>query len=144
MFEKLVLTALVGMGCFIVGIAFYLFSKDRITLVLSGLVLISSLFRCYSLYHTVLGKKYEVVKGTCISISKKTFRKYSTINILDDTGIENTLRLGSQSKIKIGFRYRFYFTQGDHLPIGNEYLDTAMSSNHFLGYEELGEFSQQK
>ena len=49
--------------------------------------------------------------------------------------------VGKQSKVKIGYRYRFYFKETQHISLGSEYLNSAMSSDHFLGYEELGEFA---
>jgi len=49
--------------------------------------------------------------------------------------------LGKQLKVKIGYRYRFYFKKTQHISLGNEYLNSAIFSDHFLGYEELGEFS---
>lgn len=141
LFQKVLFTMLIGAGCLIVGAAYYLFSKDGITLALSCLVLIFSLFRSIGLYRTIAKGKYEVVEGTCVSVSQKPMRKHSTVKIMDDAGIETTLRLGKQAKVKIGFRYRFYFNQGNQLSVGSEYFDTALSSNHFLGFEELGEFA---
>mgnify|MGYP000083358065 CR=1 FL=1 len=56
-------------------------------------------------------------------------------------GNMDTMLLGKQSKVKIGYRYRFYFKETQHISLGSEYLNSAMSSDHFLGYEELGEFT---
>lgn len=141
LFQKVLFTTLIGIGCLIVGVAYYLFSKDGITLALSGLVLIFSLFRSIGLYRTIAKEQYEVVEGTCVSLAAKPLRKHTTVKIMDDAGVETTLRLSKQAKIKIGFRYRFYFNQGGQLSVGSEYFDTALSSNHFLGFEELGEFA---
>ena len=44
-------------------------------------------------------------------------------------------------QVKIGYRYRFYFKETQHISLGSEYLNSAISSDHFLGYEELGEFA---
>lgn len=73
----------------------------------------------------------------------KPLRKYRKIKIMDDNGNESTMLLGKQSKVKIGYRYRFYFKETQRISLGSEYLDSAMSSDCFLGYEELGEFSTQ-
>jgi len=59
---------------------------------------------------------------------------------MDDNGIESSLLLGKQTKVKIGSRYRFYFKQGQQLSVGNPYFDTALSSDLLLGFEYLGEF----
>lgn len=140
--QKLLLTALVGIACFLVGAAYYLFSNDGITFALSGLVLIFSLVRNIGLYRTIAKQKYEVIEGTCVRVITKPLRKHFVIKILDDAGLESTIRLGKHAKVKIGFRYRFYFSQSEdgYVLSGNEYFDTALSSSHFLGFEELGEF----
>ena len=49
------------------------------------------------------------------------------------------LLFGKRSKIQIGFRYRFYFKKTQRLTLGSEYFDAALSSDCFLGFEELGE-----
>ena len=51
----------------------------------------------------------------------------------------SALLLGKHSKIQIGFRYRFYFKKTQRLTLGSEYFDSALSSDCFLGFEELGE-----
>ena len=142
--QKVLFTALIGVGCLLVGAAYFIFSKDTITLVLSGFVFAFSIIKSAGLYHTVSKQKYETVEGTCIGVSSKPFRKHFTIKVMDDAGVESSLRLGKQTKVKIGFRYRFYFKQGERLSVGNAYFDTALSSDHFLGFEELGEFTAQR
>ena len=141
--QKTVLTALIGAGCLIIGAAYYIFTKDRIMLSLSGTVFVFSVIRSVGLYYTIANKKYETIEGTCVGVGAKPLRKYYTIKIMDDVGIESSLRLGKQAKIKIGYRYRFYFKQGERLSVGSEYFDTALSSDKFLGFEELGEYISQ-
>jgi len=142
--QKILFTTLIGASCFIVGAAYFLYAKDTMTLALSCLVLLFSLFRSIGLYRTIAKQKYEVVEGTCVGVAAKPLRKHFTVKIMDDAGIESTLRLGKQAKVKIGFRYCFYFnSQGERLSVGSEYFDIALSSNQFLGFEELGEFEKQ-
>ena len=140
LFQKLMFTALIGAGCLIVGLAYYIFSRDNITLALSFLVLTFSMIRSAGLYHIISEKRYDIIDGICVGIKPKPLSKHYTVKIIDDTGVETSLRLGKQTKLKIGFRYRFYFKQGQQLSVGSKYLDAALSSDHFLGFEELGEF----
>ena len=135
--RKLIYTILIGAGCFIVGTAFYLFSKDVITLALSGAVFLFSFIRAAILYYTIAHKKYEELEGTCVGVSVKPLRKYSVIKIMDKNAVESTLRLGKDIRIKIGLKYRFYFSRRFNFTLGNEYFDTVLSSNQFLGFEEL-------
>jgi hypothetical protein len=138
--HKLLFTALIGVGIFIIGTAYFIFSKDTITLMLSGLVLVFSLIKCMGLRNIITKHKYEKVEGTYVGVSSNPFKRQLTVKIMDDNGIESTLKLGKQTKLKIGFRYCFYFKQGKGLSVGNGYFDTALSSDSFLGFEELGEF----
>ena len=92
-----------------------------------------------SYYRVLSEKKYEVVEGTCVGIVPKPLRKFRKIRIMDDEGNESALLLPKQSKVTIGDRYRFYFKQTQRISLGSEYFDAAMSSDCFLGYEQIGE-----
>jgi hypothetical protein len=140
LFQKFLFTILIGVGCLIIGAAYYIFSKDNITLALSFFVFIFSIVRSTGLYNIISKKKYEMIEGTCVSVEKKLFIKQYKIKIIDDNGVETSLRLVKQAKIKTGFRYCFYFRQEERLSSGSEYFDTALFSEHLLGFEELGEF----
>lgn len=110
-------------------------------LFLSLAVFAASVVRALSYYRIITDKSYETVEGVCVSIVPKPLRKYRKIKIVDGDGNESTMLLGKQSRVKIGYRYRFYFKETQHISLGSEYLNSAMSSDHFLGYEELGEFA---
>ena len=137
--RRLILTVLLGFACLLIGLAVFLLSKDKIMLLLSTAVCILSFCRAYTFYRAISKKEYEVVEGTCVGIVPKPMRKYRKIRIMDDEGAESALLLDKHSKIKIGFRYRFYFKSTQRLTLGSEYFDAALSSDCFLGYEELGE-----
>lgn len=142
--RKLFLTCIVGTVCLLVGIAMFLFLKDRMMLFLSLAVCVFSAGKVIDFYRVITGEKYEIVEGTCVAVVPKPLRKYRKIKIMDDNGNESTMLLGKQSKVKIGYRYRFFFKETQHISLGSEYLDSAMSSDHFLGYEELGEFAAEE
>ena len=82
-------------------------------------------------------KDYEIVEGTCSAIAPKLLPKFRKIKITDDEGNETTLLLSKQSKMSIGERYRFYFKKTTRVTLGNEYFDSALSSDCFLGYEPI-------
>lgn len=113
-------------------------------LFLSLAVCVFSAGKAIDYYHVITGEKYEIVEGTCVAVMPKPLRKYRKIKIMDDNGNESTMLLGKQSKVKIGYRYRFFFKETQHISLGSEYLDSAMSSDCFLGYEELGEFAAEE
>lgn len=137
--RKMLLTSIIGIGCLLVGIAFTIFAKDTMMLLLSVAVCGFSLFKTFSMYRVASKKDYEVVEGTCSAIVPKLFPKFRKIKITDDEGNETTLLLSKQSKVSIGERYRFYFKKTMRVTLGNEYFDSALSSDCFLGYEAVGE-----
>ena len=139
--RKLFLTCIIGIVCLLVGIAMFLLLKDRMMLFLSLAVCILSVGKVLEYYRVIAGEEYEIVEGTCVAVMPKPLRKYRKIKIMDDNGNESTMLLGKQSKVKIGYRYRFYFKETQHISLGSEYLDSAMSSDCFLGYEEIGKFA---
>lgn len=139
--RKVFLTGLVGLGCFAVGAGYYLYCRDGTMLLLSGLILLFSLIRATGLHHTITAKKYEIVEGTCVGVSFIPFRRQLRIRIIDADGIETSLCLGKQARVKIGFYYRFFFKDEQPPSLGNEFLDMALVTGHFLGFEELEEFS---
>lgn len=137
--RKMLLTALVGIGCLLVGVAFTIFAKDTMMLILSAAVCGFSLFRTFTMYRVASKKDYDVVEGTCTAIVPKLLPKFRKIKITDNEGNETTLLLSKQSKVAIGQRYRFYFKKTTRVTLGNEYFDSALSSDCFLGYEPITE-----
>ena len=135
--RKMLLTALVGIGCLLVGVAFTIFAKDTMMLILSGAVCAFSMFKAFTMYRVASKKDYEVVEGTCSAIVPKLLPKFRKIKITDDEGNETTLLLSKQSKVSICERYRFYFKKTTRVTLGNEYFDSALSSDCFLGYEPV-------
>ncbi len=138
--QKYRLTCVVGSGCLLVGIAMFLFLKDQTMLMLSLTLFIMCLGKAISYYRIMSEHAYEIVEGTCVAISPKPLRKYRKVKIMDDDGNEGSLLLDKQTKLRIGYRYRFYFKDTPRLTIGNPQFDSALSSDCFLGYEEMGAF----
>ena len=133
--KKTVLTVLIGIACLFIGIAFYIFGKDLIMLLLSIGVFLFSAYKSITLYRIVSKGAYEVVEGVCVSIVPKFFGRYRKIKIVDDEKNERSLMIAKSSKIKVGDDCRFYFTKAERLTIGNEQFDLPDYSDTFLGYE---------
>lgn len=139
--KKMFLTCAVGIGYLLMGIGMSILLKDTIMLFLSLAVCAFSVGKALDYYLIIGGEGYEIVEGTCVAIMPKLLRKYRKIKIIDDDGNESTMLLGKHSRVKIGYRYRFYFKETKRLSVDSEYLDSLLSSDCFLGYEELGEFA---
>lgn len=137
--RKILLTSIIGIGCLLVGIAFAIFAKDTMMLFLSLAVCAFSSYKSFAMFRVASKKEYEVVEGTCSAIVSKLLPRFRKIKITDDEGNEITLLLSKQSKVSIGERYRFYFKKTTRVTLGNEYFDSALSSDCFLGYEPIAE-----
>lgn len=140
--QKLIFTAAIGILCFLVGLGVSLFLKDRTTLLLSSILLMMCLGKALSYYRILSQGAYEVVEGTCIAIAPKPLRKYRRVRLMDSKGNEISLLLDKQSKIKIGYQYKFYFAQTQRVTLGNSYFDSALNADSFLGFEETGVFTE--
>lgn len=135
--HKLMLTVLLGIACFLIGFAVFLFWKDQTTLLLSLAVLTMSIGKGISFNRILSAGEYEVVECTCTAIWPNPIRKYQKIKILDSDGNECSLLLNKHSKIKVGSRYCFYFKETDRITLGSSFFDSAMNADCFLGFEEL-------
>lgn len=119
----------------------FILFEDKVMMFLSLAVCVLSFGKALGYYRVIAGEEYEVVEGTCVAVMPKPLRRYRKVKIIDDGGNEATMLLDKHSKVKIGYRCRFYFKETERISFGSDYLNSAMSSDCFLGYEELGEFS---
>jgi len=139
--QKLFITGLLGIGCIVVGAVYCIAAHDTVFLALSAALFIGCAYRTIGLYCMIAGKNYCTAEGTCIGITPKPMRRYRSVRLMDAEGVESTLLLDKRTKIKIGSQYRIYFKNHQRPGFGSEYLDTALSADHYLGIEELGEYS---
>ena len=135
--RKILLTFLAGVASIAVSLVIFTVAADRILLVLGGFIFAASLVLGSSLWRTAARGRYEVVEGICAGVSTPMLRRYRKIQLIDEQGAERTLLLSKTAKFQIGARYRFYFQKGSRPAVGNDYLDAALSTNSFLGYEVL-------
>ena len=142
--KRMCLTLLAGLSSVLVSFVVYMVSADSVLLAMGGVIFICCLFRCVSLWHIIRGETYAAVSGTCTSVTLSPLRRYRRICVIDLSGKEHTLLLSGQAAVQTGAQYRFYF-QREHRPVlGNDYLDTVLSTNAFLGYEKLSEDNAEK
>lgn len=135
--RKMILSALIGVICLLIGVIISFYTKDKMMLCLSIAVFIFSIMKALNMYKIITEKKYEIIKGTCIGIIPRPLRKLRKIQIIDDDGNEISLLLNKQMKLNLGEKYCFYFKEIHHISSGNNYLDSMLTSDSFLGYELL-------
>ena len=128
--HKLVITALIGIGCFAVGAACFLFSHDKTTLMLSIAVFVACLLRAFGLYRTISKNAYTVIDGMCAASTANLMRRTRSIVVIDSDGTTHKLTLPKATRLKVGQRYKLYLAHGG---------DAAdlQQPEQFLGFEEL-------
>ena len=82
--RKMLLTAVVGVGCLLVGIAFTIFAKDTMMLLLSIAVCAFCFYKAFAMFRVASKKDYEIVEGTCTAIVPKLLNKFRKVKITDD------------------------------------------------------------
>jgi len=136
--QKLLFTFLLGIGFILVGAAYYMYiSPDRILLILSILVFAASLVKGGLLLYRIKIKNYEIVEGVCVGFTTKPLSKFRGVKFMDAQGNEATVRLPKNHKFMIEHRYRLYFSKNTAPPVGSEFIDTRLTTDSFLGYEEI-------
>ena len=134
---RFLVTLLAGVGAAAMSLVIFLIANDRIILVLGGLLFICCVFRSRSIWTLISNDRYEMVEGVCSGVTSHPFRRYRKIHLLDGNGAEFTLLLDRNARFHIGTPYRFYFQKDARPLVGNPYLDASLSTNTFLGYEEI-------
>lgn len=139
--KKLLLTVLVGAAFFFVGLAAIFFSRDTVTVLLSGILAAGSACKAVALYRLIAAARYTVMDGVCTAIMQTPLRKYRNVRIVDSQEHEMTLVLPKQDRLEIGHRYRFYFKFSERIRTGSSLLDTSLPNDGFLGLEEVSNYS---
>lgn len=140
--RRLVLTFMVGTGCFFIGLIFFLHDKDTSFFVLSSLLFAGSAVKGIQLCLQIKSKTYVILEGTCTDVRPKLFRNQRDVLLTDKDGNEQHLLVGKDHKIRPGLSYRFYFKYPDRIPPGqNTFLTKAASTDNLLGMEEINETS---
>ena len=140
--RKFLLTLLAGAASVVISIVVYVTSKDHILLILSAVVFCACLASGIGIWNTAIHKNYEVIEGVCAGISTPLLHRCHKVQLVDAQGTEISLLLHKSVKLKIGVPYRFFFQKGVRPMVGNDYLDAALSTNSFLGYEEYRDVSE--
>ena len=136
--QKLILTFLVGIGCFVIGLALSVSLKDKILLYLSATILIFSSIRSFSLYFQIKSGGYYILDGICISVTSRLFHKNCTAVLEDSAGNSRLLHLSKDYKVRPGFSYRFYFRCPPDFSIKQSpFLEQAYLSENLLCVEVI-------
>ena len=135
LYKRLVLTFLVGPGCFFIGLAFYLMEKDLSFFLLSTLVFFLSLCKTVLLFLQIVRKSYIMIEGTCLGIHPMLFCNCNEIILEDMDGNSLRLMLGKNHR---GVYYQIYLkTPSGISPGKNPLMTKALLTDNFLGMEPV-------
>lgn len=136
--HRLVLTFLVGTGCFFTGLVFFLHERDLSFFILSILLFVGFATKAILLGLQIKRKNYFVLEGICTDVRLKLFRNNYDIVLTDQDGIEHIFQISKDHKIHSGASYRLYFKTSDSIPSGqNPLLTKAVLTDNLLGVEEI-------
>jgi len=137
LYRKMIITALTGSGCMLFAIAYYFAVGDHVLLIISAILLLNCAWKVYSIYRLAKNKSYEMVEGTCVRINPQLVGRFRTVTMMDDDGIETTLRLAKNCKLIIGEKYRLYFDNRNQLRTGSGFIDKRLATGNYLGHEVI-------
>ena len=135
--RKISLTFLSGIASLFISTSVFIATNDTIMLILGTVIFVLSLSLGKNLWNIITNQKYSVVVGICSSISIPLIYRYRKIQLINEQGSELNLLIHKSVKLQIGTNYRFYFRNTCQATIGNDYLDSVLSTNNFLGYEVI-------
>lgn len=135
--HKVFLTLITGAASFLIAITVFAGSGDRILLCLGTILFFLCIGKGYLLWRTLSMGDYETVIGVCIEITQPPLCRCRKITIISEHDTQLTLLLGKQTRIFIGSPYRFYFRKDTGFNWGSDYLNSALATDLFLGYEQL-------
>lgn len=136
--RRLVLTFLVGTGCFLIGLVFFLREGDMPFFTLSILLFLFSCGKGILLFLQVEKKAYTVLEGICTDVRMNLLGSTQYICLSDAEGNEHCLVIGKDHKIRTGLSYRFYFRTSESIPSGQSpLLAKAVLTDNLLGMEEI-------
>lgn len=136
--RRLVLTFMVGTGCFLIGLVFFLREEDVPFFALSIMLFLFSCGKGILFFLQVKEKSYTVLEGTCTDVHMNLLGGTQNICLADAEGNEHRLVIGKDHKIRIGLSYRFYFRESNGISPGrNPLLKKVLLTDNLLGVEEI-------
>ena len=122
------------------GIAMFFALEDRVLLVISILLAVCIILRCFAFYRTVMAGNYEVVSGICIGLGRAGWKKYRTVRLLLTDGTECEITLDKRISLRIGNRYQFYFRTAPGISETTQLPGRHLMDSSFLALSDLGEY----
>lgn len=136
LFQRLVLTLLVGTGCLTTGTIFYFYKNDAIFLLLSIFVFLSSICKAAILFLQIIRKSYTMIEGTCLGIRRMPLYRCKEVTLEERNGKQVHLLLNQSKKIHMGICYRIYLKDTPKTSHGqNPLIQKAIITDNLIGIE---------
>lgn len=130
-----------GTSSFIIALALYASTGDLVLLWLGITLLLFCIGKGWLLWRSLSLGDYESIIGVCTGISYLLLCRCCKVNLVIENGTLLTLLLRKHSRIAVGSPYRFYFRKNNGIRPENEYLNSILSTDLILGYEELSGYA---
>jgi len=144
-FKKFIVSIIIGLVCFMVGIVSLVLYRDNKMFFLSIVITAGMLTKGFLIYFQFKKGNFVTIKGKCTKVSGVLFAKYKTVYIETD---EETLTLYLPKDVKIlqDETYNFYFKKKpcEITPIYNKYITSKLNSDNFLGCEYIDDSEKSK
>lgn len=137
--RRWLLSAAVGGAFLLAGAAAFFALEDHILLGLSLILALYTFLRCASVYRIASSGSYETVEGVCVEIKRKVLQKQQSVRLMSLDGVEHSLTLDRQMRLRLGNHYRFYFKPSDAAGMGS-LPQNLRPQDQLLGLEDLGEY----
>ena len=135
--KKIICTFALASGCFLIGLIANILNNDKVLFIMSIIISICFLIRTFILYSCYKNKKYVIVEGKCIEISKPLFSKFKTVKV-ESEGRIITINLQKNDYIELNENYILYFSKKPEeiLEFNNSYITMRLNSENLIGYEK--------
>lgn len=141
--KKFLVSILIGIGCFLGGIAGVLVYHDIKLFALSGILFVGMIAKAFMIYHRFKNGKYTQIIGTVQEISRQLFASHKSVTVETEEGIVK-LYLPKDAKIKAKNTYCFYFQNDTSKSpvIVNQYITAKLNTDNFIGCELVEDISE--
>lgn len=135
--KKTLTLSTIAILCLIIGIAYGLTTKDRILMIMSGIICVVNIYKIFELHQISKKEKYVVVSGKCLESIYKLVGKYCIFRIQNGDDIIE-ISVPKNVKLKVNKEYNLYFKKTTLETEGyNDWLKNKILSESFLGYEVI-------
>ena len=104
--RQLIKMILISIGIGVLGLVWGFATKDRVTVLLTLVLLMAYGLKVWMLTGDILRKQYDVLEGTVMSVTDIPLHRQQNVTLMNEDQI--VLRLSGRNHFVVGERYRLY------------------------------------